>query len=72
LLIVEVRGYTDNVGKMDHNLALSLRRANKVKDELVTIYGISAKRIVTNGKGVVLESKADPHLSRRCSFFFDK
>lgn len=47
---VEIAGHTDNVGKHEYNMKLSLRRANAVKDYLVK-KGISAGRITTNGYG---------------------
>lgn len=50
-LLVEVRGFTDNMGTDEYNADLSQRRADKVKNELVTRYGIDADRIVANGKG---------------------
>lgn len=50
-LIVEVRGFTDNMGGEKYNEGLSQRRANKVKNELVKEYGINPDRIIANGKG---------------------
>ena len=50
-LLVEVRGFTDNMGSNAYNADLSQRRADKVKNELVERYGIDANRIVANGKG---------------------
>jgi outer membrane protein OmpA-like peptidoglycan-associated protein len=43
-------GHTDRVGAMPYNDALSLRRAERVRDELVTV-GIAADRIRVAGRG---------------------
>jgi OOP family OmpA-OmpF porin len=47
---VEIRGYTDSVGKPDYNQKLSERRALAVKDYLVA-HGISADMLGTQGFG---------------------
>ena len=47
---VEVQGYTDNVGSQNANLRLSQRRADMVKDYLVS-GGVSASRIIAKGYG---------------------
>ncbi len=47
---IEVRGYTDNVGKRSYNLRLSKRRAESVKQYLVS-RGIDPGRIRTVGYG---------------------
>lgn len=46
-----VRGHTDNVGGDAYNLALSQRRADAVKAELVATYGIAPARLTTEGEG---------------------
>ncbi|WP_341676855.1 OmpA family protein [Niveibacterium sp. SC-1] len=51
---VQVTGYTDRLGSEKYNQKLSERRANAVKDYLVS-KGIAADRITAVGKG-----KADP------------
>lgn len=45
-----VTGHTDNKGDNEKNIALSKRRADFVKAQLVK-YGIAAERILTEGKG---------------------
>lgn len=50
-LLLEVRGYTDNVGSNKYNEKLSQLRSERVKNELVKVYGIDANRIIANGKG---------------------
>ena len=47
---VEVQGYTDSVGSRSANLLLSQRRADTVKDYLVS-GGVSASRITAKGYG---------------------
>lgn len=48
---VEISGYTDNSGSEEHNMDLSLRRAESVKKALVELEEISGKRILTKGYG---------------------
>jgi len=47
---VEIRGYTDNVGKPASNVKLSAARAKAVADYLIS-KGIDAKRITSKGYG---------------------
>jgi hypothetical protein len=47
---IEVGGHTDNVGKPEFNLKLSLDRANTVRDYLIS-KGIDPARIVAKGYG---------------------
>jgi len=47
---VEISGHTDSVGSEEYNQALSLRRAQAVKNWLVQ-KGIAANRMKTVGKG---------------------
>ncbi|SDH67583.1 OmpA family protein [Nitrosomonas sp. Nm132] len=49
-LIIAV-GYADRIGSEDYNKQLSMRRAEAVKNYLVTAKGISPDRIFTDGKG---------------------
>ncbi len=51
---VRIIGYTDNVGSKEYNLALSLERAEAVRDYLLD-RGIDSSRIQAEGKG-----EADP------------
>lgn len=46
-----VVGHTDATGRRDNNLTLSQRRADSVRDVLVTTFRISAKRIQAVGLG---------------------
>ncbi|MEB0136667.1 OmpA family protein [Actimicrobium sp. CCC2.4] len=46
---IKVTGHTDRIGAHAYNLKLSSRRADAVKNELVTAAGIPAKRITTSG-----------------------
>jgi OOP family OmpA-OmpF porin len=51
---VTIAGYTDSIGSEDYNLKLSERRAQAVKQYLVS-RGIAASRLNTVGRG-----EADP------------
>ncbi len=48
---LNVTGHTDRAGSEQYNVALSLRRANAVKDVLVRDGGLSPDQIVVIGKG---------------------
>jgi OOP family OmpA-OmpF porin len=47
---VEISGHTDSTGTREHNMTLSKRRAEAVKQHLVSS-GIDASRIETRGAG---------------------
>ncbi|MGE5351163.1 MAG: OmpA family protein [Acidobacteriota bacterium] len=49
-LKVEIQGYTDDIGSDTYNLNLSLKRANAVKDYLVS-HGVAANRLAAVGLG---------------------
>jgi OmpA-OmpF porin, OOP family len=46
-----VEGHTDSIGKPEANLALSKRRAQAVKDYLVTAYDVPRARLEALGRG---------------------
>jgi OmpA-OmpF porin, OOP family len=46
-----IEGHTDNVGSADHNMKLSLERAQKVVDYLVENFGIDRSRLTAKGFG---------------------
>ncbi len=71
-LVVELRGYADYAGSDDYNAKLSLRRAERVKKELVDIYKIDTRRIGVNGHGRLLDPKSKYRPNRRVEFYFDK
>jgi outer membrane protein OmpA-like peptidoglycan-associated protein len=48
---LSIEGHTDNIAGDAFNLELSKRRAAAVKNALVTRYGISTSRLMTNGHG---------------------
>lgn len=69
-LLVEVRGYCDFLGDVNYNEKLSQRRSDRVKNELVKVWGISADRIIANGKGKIIVPQIKYRPNRRCDFFF--
>lgn len=69
-LCVELNGYCDNTGSEKHNEALAQRRAERVKKELMTVYGISEDRIVTEGKGMLTNVGSSYAPNRRVSIRF--
>jgi OOP family OmpA-OmpF porin len=54
---VEVQGHTDNTGDANYNMDLSLRRANAVRDYMIS-KGISPSRLRAEGFG-----ESQPHFS---------
>jgi len=48
--VIQVAGHTDSTGSRDYNMKLSQRRANSVKNYLVS-RGVPAQRLVTIGAG---------------------
>ena len=48
---VEVQGHTDDVGADQYNQGLSERRANAVRDQLVTVNGLATERFVVKAYG---------------------
>jgi outer membrane protein OmpA-like peptidoglycan-associated protein len=71
-VFVEVRGYTDIVGDVTYNKALSQLRAEGVKAELVKVYKIDPYRIVANGRGVIPVPNMAFRKNRQCQFLFSK
>ena len=71
-LMLEIRGYTDSQGSSTYNQRLSQRRAERVKQELVKIYGIPHNRMVANGRGKISDPPVKTLMNRRCDFFFSK
>lgn len=64
-LNVTVKGYADEVGNTDYNMALSERRAEAVKAQLVKM-GVPAERIITvEGLGESTELNPNVQLNRR-------
>ena len=48
---ITIEGHTDNTGSDQHNLDLSRRRAESLKNELTSKYGLQATRVKTAGYG---------------------
>ena len=56
-----VEGHTDSSGRPDSNMNLSKRRAEAVKDYLVTAYGVPRNRLEAIGRGQTMPiSASDP------------
>ncbi|MDD4198626.1 MAG: OmpA family protein [Paludibacter sp.] len=71
-LMLEIRGYTDNLGTNTYNQRLSQRRAEQVKLQLAKVYGIAQNRMVANGKGKISNPPVKTLMNRRCDFFFSE
>lgn len=70
--VVEITGYTDNVGSNDRNLELSIKRAEEAKEILVSS-GIEENRIINKGFGpekpvISNDTKWGRALNRRIEF----
>lgn len=70
---IKIVGHTDQDGSSKHNLQLSEKRAEAVKSILVEVFGISADRIATEGKGadqpiVQNDSEINKEKNRRVEF----
>ncbi len=50
-LEIEIQGHTDNTGTAQHNLDLSGKRAETVK-QFIVLYGIESSRLVSKGYGL--------------------
>ncbi len=71
-LLVEVRGYCDYMGKDNYNKKLSIRRAERVKQELVNVWKVDPRRINSNGNGRIITPPIKYRPNRRCDFYFSK
>lgn len=71
-VFVEIRGYCDYSGKDNYNRRLSIKRAERVKQELVRIWRIDPRRINANGNGRIVMPPIVYRPNRRCDFFFNK
>lgn len=71
-LYVEVRGYCDYMGNNPYNNLLSQRRSDRVKAELVKVWGIPFDHVIPNGKGKIIEPRSKYRPNRRCDFFFGR
>ena len=64
-LYVAITGFSDNTASAQLNESLSKRRANRVKNELVKIYGIDEDRIVAMGLGIIRNTASSYSANRR-------
>ena len=48
---ITITGYSDSMGTDSYNLALSKKRADAVKNVLISVYNVSPDRLTTEGKG---------------------
>lgn len=71
-LLLEIRGFADNVGNVEYNQRLSQNRANVVKDYIVRVYKVSPDRIIANGKGKIIDVMGANRMNRRCNFYFSE
>lgn len=72
-LVVEIRGHTDSKGTAEYNEELSLRRAQSVKDYLVSV-GVKSERLIPKGIGFAKpvatnDSEFGRARNRRIEFF---
>ena len=72
-LRVEIQGKTDPLGTNEYNYHLGQKRAEKVKDYLVSL-GIDPQRIFAVSYGEVVQQKknvadSENHSNRRCDFY---
>lgn len=63
-LVIQVSGYTDNIGREIENLVLSQKRSDNVKEFLSNKYKLNKLRIISNGLGV-LKSEMNVTKSRK-------
>ncbi len=67
-----IQGYTDETGTVVHNIELSKRRAESIR-EILKNNGIPEDRILTYGKGIFKEQTAvDRKMARKVSFMLFK
>lgn len=71
-LKLNVKGYASPEGNAKKNQALSVRRANAVKDLLVKKYGIDESRITTEGCGTTKDKYETYENNRVAMMFFEK
>jgi OOP family OmpA-OmpF porin len=50
-VVVAIAGHTDSKGTDDYNMGLSEKRANAIKDYLVSKHGIAPERVVVKAYG---------------------
>jgi outer membrane protein OmpA-like peptidoglycan-associated protein len=50
-VVVAIAGHTDSKGTDDYNMGLSEKRANAIKDYLISKHGISPERVVVKAYG---------------------
>jgi outer membrane protein OmpA-like peptidoglycan-associated protein len=62
---LRVEGHTDNIGGDDYNMDLSQRRAEAVKQALVTHYHIVAGRLTPQGFGATRPKESNDTLAGR-------
>lgn len=61
---VVIEGHTDAKGRVSYNDALSLKRAQAVRDYLVNTKGLPAKALAVDGKGPRKPIDTDPYSPR--------
>ena len=71
-MTVEIRGFCDVLGSPSYNVRLSQLRADNVMNLLVKEWGIASSRVISTGKGKVMDPPSVYPGNRRCDFFFNK
>lgn len=69
-ICVELRGFCDNTASVEYNQTLSQNRSNVTQRELMGVYGISADRMVANGRGKLTNPPTSYRPNRRVEFRF--
>ncbi len=61
--VVQVKGFADQTGNAAYNLSLSRKRAEQIRNYLVTSLGVAPERVLVNyfGQAQATEARQNPH-----------